>query len=954
MRILYLLAFFFVLSDVCSGQSGKISGTIIDAGSGKPLDGATITLIENSKTISADQNGNFSFGKLAAGKYSVKCSYTGHEQKIVDEIIVKDNDNTVITISLEQKKSDEVVVSATRTRAAGETVASLLVAQKNSANVSDGITAQQIKQTPDKSTSDVIKRVSGASIQDDRFAIIRGLNDRYNAAFINGAPLPSTESDRKAFAFDIFPSAILDNLVIYKTSTPDKSAEFAGGLIEITTKSIPAKNFTTLSFGASYNTLLTGKDRYYSENKGKTDWLGIDDGTRGTPAGIPMLLPYAFNALPTAEKGELAKLYKNYKWGIKHEYSTSPNYNFQLSKGFNIQRKQEDFLGALFSVNYNKNYTLGTGERNSFDNYNFDIPYYIPVQLGKYTDSIYNDEVVVSALANISVKIDNRNSISWKSNYSVNTDNKLLKRVGNPDYGGNPVPGNTATRVRFYTSNQIITSQLAGEHSIGKHKTKLTWLGAYTKVIRDIPNSGRTLYGGYDANASISSNPLQSYGNGVLFSSATSEDIKSFKYDITQPYTFMKNSQNFIKAGLGYQVRSRTFTSRALALAQPENVNFDNSLADIPDDQIFLPGHFGKFQNGKWGFVLFDATLPSANYTASSAITHVYLMSDQRFFKKFRLIYGVRMEDFNQKLNAIDGNRDTVNINETVTDFLPSVNFVYALTSKMNIRLSYATTVNRAEYRELAPFQFFDDVTNISTGGGLLSRAKIKNYDFRYEFFPGKSQLLSVSAFYKDFKKPIELIIYPNTSSQAAYLNSSAAYVYGAELEFRVLLSSVVGIKKENSFLSKFTLSVNAAYMLSNVRTDSFGAFPPSQLIKNRPLQGQSPYIINGSLSYNSEKLGLSSTLSANRVGDRLAIAGNSTVPNIFEQARTVIDFQLAKTFLKNTVELKLNIKDLLAQNISFYNDYDREKKLYSKEKDIYVQSYKAPTVISLSATIKL
>jgi hypothetical protein len=142
--------------------------------------------------------------------------------------------------------------------------------------------------------------------------------------------------------------------------------------------------------------------------------------------------------------------------------------------------------------------------------------------------------------------------------------------------------------------------------------------------------------------------------------------------------------------------------------------------------------------------------------------------------------------------------------------------------------------------------------------------------------------------------------------------------------------------------------------MLSNVRTDSFGAFPPSQLIKNRPLQGQSPYIINGSLSYNSEKLGLSSTLSANRVGDRLAIAGNSTVPNIFEQARTVIDFQLAKTFLKNTVELKLNIKDLLAQNISFYNDYDREKKLYSKEKDIYVQSYKAPTVISLSATIKL
>jgi hypothetical protein len=142
--------------------------------------------------------------------------------------------------------------------------------------------------------------------------------------------------------------------------------------------------------------------------------------------------------------------------------------------------------------------------------------------------------------------------------------------------------------------------------------------------------------------------------------------------------------------------------------------------------------------------------------------------------------------------------------------------------------------------------------------------------------------------------------------------------------------------------------------MQSNVRTDSFGAFLPSQLIKNRPLQGQSPYILNGSLSYNSEKLGLSSTLSANRVGDRLAVAGNFQVPNIFEQARTVIDFQLAKTFLKNTVELKLNIKDLLAQNISFYNDYDRDKKLYSKEKDLFFSSVKAPRIISLSATVKL
>jgi TonB-dependent receptor len=955
-KLFFVILLLFIISNSAFSQSAKISGKIIDASSGKGLDGATVTLVEKSKSIKADQNGEFAFNKIDAGTYSIKCSYAGYIEKIVDEIVVKNNDNTAVNISLEQKKSDAVIVTATRIKAAGETVASLLVAQKNSANVSDGITAQQIKLTPDKSSSDVIKRVSGASIQDDRFAIIRGLNDRYNAAFINGAPLPSTESDRKAFAFDIFPSAILDNLVIYKTSTPDKSAEFAGGIIEITTKSIPSKNFTTLSFGTSYNTLLTGKDRYFSENKGKNDWLGLDDGTRGTPSSIPVLLAYKFNALPAAERADMAKLYKNFKWGVKHEYRAKPNYNFQLTKGFNIQRKQQEFLGAIFSVNYNKTYTFTEVEKNSYDDYNFDLPYYVPVQRNYYGDSIYNDEVVLSALGNIAVKINNRNNISFKNNFSINTDNKFFKRVGSPDVstGGGGFGSSGSIRLRSFTSNQILTSQLAGEHSMGKYKTKLNWLGAYTKVTRDIPNLARTTYAGYNSGAAVTTNPLQSSGNGIMFSSATNETIKSMKFDITQPYTFMKNAQNFVKIGAGYQARERIFTSRALALAQPENVNFDYSLTELPDDQIFLPGHFGQLKNGQWGFVLYDATLPSADYTASSTTTHAYIMNDQRFFKKFRLIYGVRVEKFNQKLNALKDLYDTINFNETITDYLPSANFVYALTPKTNIRLSYSSTVNRPEFRELAPFQFFDDISGLSTSGGLLKRAKIKNYDFRYEYFPGKAQLLSFSAFYKDFKTPVELIVYPSTSSQAGYTNTSKAYVYGVEAEFRVLLSTLFGIKKEGALLSKFTLSANGAYMKSNIQLDSFVGFSPVLLIKNRPLQGQSPYIINTSLSFNHEKLGLTSTVSLNRVGDRLAVAGNYQVPNIFEKARTVIDFQLTKYFLKNGVEIKLNIKDLLAQNLIFYNDYDRDKKSYSKDKDLYFTNAKTPTVISLSATLKL
>lgn len=955
MRSLSLFLLSFIFASALMAQAGKIVGKVINAGSGQALPNATLTLIEKAKATTADASGNFAFGKLEAGTYSIKCSYAGHETKTVEEIVVKNNDVTLVTISLDEKKTDAVVVTGRRVKAAGETVASLLIVQKNSANVMDGITAQQIKATPDRSTSDVLKRVSGASIQDDRFAIIRGLNDRYNAAYINGAPLPSTESDRKAFAFDIFPSSILDNLVIYKTATPDKSGEFAGGLIDITTKSILPKSFTTVSIGSAYNSLLTGKQRYYSEMKGKTDYLGLDDGKRGLPKGIPDVA--AVKALAPAQRAELAKLFVNYKWGIK-QTNTLPNFNFQVSKGFNIERKQKEFIGALFSINYSKNFTFSQGERNSYD---FDLTAPQGAQLnqkGNYIDSIYNEEVVVAALANVSVKINNRHSISWKNNLSINTDNKIVKRIGSPDYTADPTTF-VKDAVRWYTSNRIVSSQLGGEDFVGKIKTKINWLAAYSKVDREIPNLSRTSYVGTypDVNSNLFANfssgpPLLSSGSGTMFFSNSHESIKSLKLDITQPFKLMKSTDNFVKVGAGYQKRQRDFDSRILGFA-PYNagVAFDNGLYLLPEDQIFLPGNLGKKADGKGGFLINDGTLSYSVYNASSALTHAYVMGDQRFFKKFRLIYGVRMESFNQKLNSFR-DRDTITVNTNIRDFLPSINFVYALTGKMNIRLSYAQTINRPEFRELAPFIFYEFVSNYTyEGQETLQRAKVKNYDFRYEFFPGKAQLFSVSAFYKEFTNPIEIVTIPNTTSQTIFINAASAKAYGVEAEFRTLLSTLVGIKKEGALLSKFTLAANAAYIKSNVVLGPLFGFSPEQLVTDRALQGQSPYLINGSLAYNDEKIGLTSTLSVNRIGDRILFGGTFRDADIYEKARTVLDFQVAKTLLKQKLELKITARDLLAQKISYYFDFDKSKS-YTAE-DRFFSSNIAPKTFSFSATYK-
>jgi outer membrane receptor protein involved in Fe transport len=947
MRRVSCLFLLIVLSQIVYAQNGKITGKVISAASGQALSGATLFIIGKNITKVADLNGVFSFGKLDSGTYSMKCSYVGFEDKIVEEIVVKNNENTDVNISLEAKLSGGITVTGIKkVKAAGATVESLLVAQKNSASVSDGITEQSIKKTSDSKGSDVIKRVSGASIQDDKFAVIRGLNDRYNAAFINGAPLPSTESDRKAFAFDIFPSAILENLIIYKTATPDKSGEFAGGIIEITTKSTSSKRIGSITIGQGYNSLITGENRMFNEMKGKNDWLGLDDGSRAVPDGIPADKNGVGN-LTFDERLHLAKRFSKYKWGTKTA-NTRPNFNFQLVKSFNIDRKQQEFISSVFSLTYNRSFTFVTGERNSYVNPDYSLdpsdPSYFPQQIRKAKDSIYNDEIIWAALGNIGIKINNRNSISWKNNLSVNTDNRFVRRFGNVDLTFDSANIQQETLMQFI-SDKIYSSQLIGEHQVGKMKTKINWLAGYSEVSRVMPNqlllSPGLLAGGSAARGAP----------GGMISTNSQEILRSAKIDITQPYTFIKNSQNFIKIGAGYQIREREFGTRDLNFIQYEGTTYqkDFSVINLPDDQRFLGQYLGPMANGKASISVQDGTVPNSEYVASSTNTHAYIMNDQRFFKKLRLIAGLRMESFNQKLASPQRGLGEVNINYTKVDFLPSANLVFALTPKTNLRASYSETVNRPEFRELASFGFYEFISGLFIyGNPNITRAKINNYDFRYEIYPGKSQLLSVSAFYKKFTNPIEFILSPLYPSEATYENKLSSTLYGVEAEFRVLLSTLFGKKNENTLLSKFTLTGNGAYMKSKV---PLGLSKDSSIELSRPLQGQSPYIINGSLGYSDENTGLSSTLSLNRIGERLVLGGSALVPDVYDRERTVIDFQIAKTFLDSKVEVKFNIRDLLAQNITTYFDYDKTRSF--TEKDRIFSSNISPRVFSFSATFK-
>ncbi len=900
-------------------QTSSIKGVIIDDKTGQSVPGATVTIIELNKSTVTDSDGSFIFTKIEPAQYTVRVSAMTYVLKEITEVIVSKGEVYTLTISIEEKSNqlDEVVIKTTKAKV--ESIKSLLTMQKNNASVSDGISAETMKRTPDKNTSDVLRRISGASIQDNRFVIIRGLNDRYNVALLNGAPLPSSEPDRKAFSFDIFPSNMLDNLVITKTATPDLPGEFAGGVVQINTKSVPDKNFQSLTIGSGYNTVTTFKEQKTYEGS-STDWIGLDNGARDLPSNFPSTA--AFNALTFQEKAALAKTFE-YDWRINTS-TFKPNTSIQYSIGRNIDFGEKN-LGILFSVSHSMTNSFNEITRSDYDNSDQTLP---SLLLSQFQDDNYSVQVLTSALANFSLKINENHNINFKNIFSINSTDLVVEREGKVQV---EEPGVLNSNVRWFTSNKIYSNQLNGEHFFPKPKIKVNWTAFFSDIQRSIPNLRRNIY--FTANPE-SNDPTQSiplaqiannnggpdYGGGMFFSE-NSETIYGAKLDVAKKFNFGQHWNNEIKAGGFTQKRDRDFFARQLQYnILTSGGSFDYNLLSQPDATIFSVENMGVISPGVNGFTLFDLTKFTDNYSAGSELQAAYVMLDNRF-KKYRLVWGFRLEEYRQTLQTRLTETEYLNIDEKQLDILPSANLIIAVNKKANVRLSYSKTLNRPEFRELAPFGFYDFTTQFFTQGNAdLKRATVQNYDFRYEFFPGKGQLFSVSYFIKKFKDPIEVIQQVNNRT-VGYENANSAKNNGLEIEFRTLLSSIFKSGKE-TILDDLTLFSNAAFINSKVDVSNINN---ANREKSRPMQGQSPYVLNAGLQYLNKDNGWIISTNVNRIGNRIAFASSEVKPAIWEKARTFLDLQIAKTFNQNKMELKLNIQNILAQDLIFYQNNYRE-----------------------------
>lgn len=915
-----------LVSTFSFSQTGIISGKVTDGNTNETIPGVKITIEGLSTIVLTDLDGKFVLPKVPIGNQTITISYVGYNTKILSDVLVQKDEVTTLNATIERTVTTigPIIVKG---KAKTETDANLVQLQKNSLTVVDGISAESIKKTPDRNVGDALKRISGASIQDNKFAVIRGLNDRYNAAYLNGAPLPSSESDRKAFSFDIFPVNMLDNLTIIKTASADLPAEFAGGIIQVKTKDIPEKNFHNLLIGAGYNTITTFNKRVAYKGS-STDWLGVDNGSRALPNEIPSQANFPINI---GEQANLAKTFAT-DWALTQK-TFAPNLNLQYSTGYSTKLKTKE-LGIIGSLSYNKSNNYNQTIRRAYAQ---DVTTGISQIEYDYLDKVYSSQILAGAMLNLALKLNQNSLISFKNLYSINSDDRVIARSGEI----NPLEANPTllrSSARWFTQNMIYSGQLTGDHALSK-KVRLDWVGSFSAIKRTIPNLRRSVYTRLKSfNDPKDPNPLDTtyiasiaqanvgseYGGGMFFST-NREKIASIKADLTVKLGVLNGIESDLKIGGLFQYRNRNFEARQLGYTKygvaGGNISFNSDLLYLPEETIFRQENMGLLSPGVGGFKLSDGTKPSDAYTANSITSAGYVLMNNRFNSKWKLNWGARVEYFTQRLDALRSDKSELAINVKQLDVLPSFNLIFSPTKKQNIRLSGSQTLNRPEYRELAPFAFYDFNTQfVVSGNDSLLRAKITNLDLRYEYFLGRGQLISGTFFYKYFKNPIEQIARADVSGEISYQNAPFAVNYGIEVEFRSLIGALVKADT-NSFLQNLTFYSNLAVIRSAVDVSA----NIGTQYDSRPLQGQSPYVFNGGLQFEDKKHAMSYSLVVNRVGNRIYILGTIAEPDIWEKSRTFLDFQLSKTFFKGKLDVKLNIQNCLAQKQIFYqNNYNK------------------------------
>lgn len=923
--------------------NAKVSGTVIDSKTAEKLVGVTVVIEGTKKGAKTNVNGEFSVA-VDPGSYTLKISYLGYNTKLLPNTELLPGETTKLDITLETSAvvGQEVVVTS---KMESETQTAQLLARKKATSMNDVLGADQIKKTPDANSADAIKRISGVTIVDNKYVQIRGTSERYNNALLNGTSLSSSEPDKKSFSFDLMPSNFIDNTIVSKTFTPDLPANFSGGLVQINTVNFPAKFSSRLSIGTGYVSTTTGNN-FSTYETGKTDWLTVEDGTRAIPTGFPTTNIRGDQSISKDELTDYVKLFSN-TWPTHHVTGgVGTSFSYSIGDAFDIGDENE--FGYIGSLSYRMGYDHSEIARNSYNPDN--TPLYERAGL-KDTRS-----ASLGGMLNLTYKLSPTNLISFKNLYNRYMDDQVLELDGS-DYSSYFADRYTMYK---YTQRSLYSGQLVGEHMLEKiGNTKVDWRLSLSNSTRDEPDLRRFVYVRDLNDASqpyfmnISGAPNPTYGG--RFFSELDENSYEGAVDFSIPVEATK-----IKVGGLMNNRNRDFSARVLAmvLANPSN----SALTLQAPDTIFSEQNIGAH-----GFLMDELTNENDRYDASENVGAMYAMADIPL-DQLRIIGGLRYEHTLTRLNSAYIGGGTVHYLREYNDILPSLNFIFALNEQVNLRAAVSQTVSRPEFREIAPFSFYDfDISSLVQGDTSIERSLVRNLDLRFEWFPTAGELVSLSVFHKQFGLngfmglgdtsqfeggAIESTVQGSNSIRSWVNSSKPAINYGIELELRKNLGFIA-----NDF-NVFLLTFNYSRTFSEVDVSDLTAGNGPDV---RPMQGQSPYTVNVGLLYTHPSWGTSINALYNTFGKRL-VEVNPYSGNIFEYPRNVFDLTISQP-LFDRFELKFSAKDILSETQYFGSDnfvvkdarsFDFTQDPLAQSPNLYDKYNKKGAVYSLSLSVKL
>lgn len=919
---------------------GLLRGQVVNAQTRQPVSGARVTAQGMSDAVQSvsldllsDADGRFQ-ATLPAGEFGLTVQADGFDLLIQDGLAVRSGATVETTLALgapaavgtavaDESISPDIGISpaAGVSPAPGDTQtlggvnvrgsyqrggeALYLDEKRASAVVAETLGAEQIARTGDSDAATTLKRVTGLTLVDGRFVYVRGLGERYSSVALNGAPIPSPDPTRRVVPLDLFPTDLLDGVVVQKGYTPDLPGEFGGGAVLLRTRDIPSKFFVRVSGTLGYQDGTSFEDGYSYEGGGH-DWSGHDDGTRELPASLAAATaggqvlrpqtPLNPNGATAAELERYGEDVAASGYGVNRE-TLGPDMGLSASIGNRWNIGETSKFGFTAAVRYNQAWDRNEEVRRTFQASSAGLE---PADELAIDDTRRN--IDFSAFLNLGYEINPQHRFNATSVLLRQSEDRVKLSEGIQD----------EQEARFtelrWTENQLFAQQLGGNHVFpAAHDLSLDWQYTWARATRDEPDTRKYRYD-RDSDGVLSFSP-RSDSNQITWA-----ELDDYQRDLNikgkLPFDFSTATLDVSFGGERLE-RERDASLRSFSFSASGPRARDPAILALPVDQVLSPQNIGED-----GFVLTESTLPTDNYAARQDLTAFFLGIDANIAQKYRIALGARREKNDQAVTTFSlSNPDAppVVAGENANSTLPAAAFTWAYSEDAQLRASYSKTLSRPDFRELSPAPYLDPLLDVQViGNPDLITADIRNYDLRWEYYFSPVESFSVGAFLKEFENPIEKTRLPGSGVLLSLDNAQSARNYGVEFDISKGLEFVAdwpGFRHVHGDWANWSVGFNYARIKSSIQLDPLDASFQTNL--DRPMQGQSPYVANVQIGHQAGDGSREATLLYNVSGRRIAAVGVAGQPDIYEEAFRQLDFQYRRN-LGDDWSFKLRLRNLL------------------------------------------